>query len=460
MPGMNIDASFIGNRGKLVQWTREHQPDAHTLIDDYKQGYSLSHELHDASPSTLIVHRQYDPHGENTPDYLNRVQFNAPDFEIYNIANEPDLQGAGLAYTLSYLVMAAHLGASKNKPMCLGNFSTGSWQQGDIDKGFYDEYLTVLSTYHDLHYMGLHQYKLVRLPYFFNNGRVPKDLVDPAKGGDEYDVTPAQFVRDSFTNFHLGRDLWFDTRCQQLGIREPRKIFTEYLYDRNRDELEHVPEIDNFAERQVSGVDTLAKYYQKVQPGRSWEQSVAHQIEHMETCFSPNVVGKCIYAWSLQSEWTSYDVSRHDKLLELLPKGTPVTTNTTAFPPDDAPGWDTAVTTESSVRVREKPSLSGRVLMGLPKGTQLPANFDAKWLANDFRPVLFTQGRVHGYIHKDYLKRVEETPVFDTTAALETLGRIAVLNDAMIIHQNEMDTLMVEKTAKINELRTILEGLD
>lgn len=154
------------------------------------------------------------------------------------------------------------------------------------------------------------------------------------------------------------------------------------------------------------------------------------------------------------SQWGEYAYNDDDELLSLLPKGTPVITTPVAFPDDNASGWDTAVTTESGVRVREQPSLSGRVLMGLPKGTQLPANFDAKWLANDFRPVLFTQGRVHGYVHKDYLSRVEETPEFDTTDI-----RIK-LNNALLA-LNELDVQVNGKITYLREQITrAVEGLD
>lgn len=485
--GWNVNARALGGkRARLLTLVERGQPNMMLVMDDDDR-YTLCQEIHARSPETLIVHRSTELDSyENKPwdagieamEWVALVAWsNPPPYVIHQLFNE---QGH-FKQAHDYAIEAMKIAAEARIHLGILAWSFGSWYASehvlDTDDQ-YDELWYALALHKGFHFLILHEYEEGLYSYITAGGQHSRDVFDlenPELVQPDKWTTPEEFVQQWRGNNRVGRFLFIVYRWVKK-LKLPPQYLRILLGEAFMDVC-HYPNSKKLADLggvpQLRGMPTLQRYWEFLFKGRqTWdfETTGAMQVLHTAKLYRAGgfVEGGALYMLNYQEgeQSTHYNLFEYEKFQDMVvaERGddVPVVTPTKPieFPPDNASGWDTAVTTESGVRVREQPNLSANILMGLPKGTQLPANFAAQWLENDFRPVLFTQGRVHGYIHKDYLSHAAPPPEFDVTVALQALGRITVLNDAIVIHLNEMDTLMVEKTAKINELRTILEGLD
>lgn len=310
--GLNYHPQF----GRIdIEWVRRAQPPVMLVMDDNAQ-YDDCNRIHGVSPNTIIIHRRFGASENSTllsaSARIERYK-GAPNWLYHNDMNEPDILPS-----LATLTADLHEAKKQNIRLCVGNFSTGTWQLADIDAGKYDDFLKALSQYRDFHVLGLHEYSVGVLPIHFNNGREPKDLIDPAKLQPDRWITKEQFLDNWQTNYHTGRYLWLVKRCELLMIPPPRIVMTEFGWDRNGDILGHVPELDSYAEGRITGQNSLVRYLQKVSPQLTFERALLNQLQHMGTVYTEHVIGACLYAWSHNPEWAMYNYAGLSVVLEGL----------------------------------------------------------------------------------------------------------------------------------------------
>lgn len=476
--GWNVNARALGGkRSRLLTLVERGQPNMMLVMDDDDR-YSLCQEIHARSPETLIVHRSTELGSyENRPwdvgieamEWVALVAWsNPPPYVIHQLFNEQGHFKQAHDYAIEAMKIAAevviHLGILA--------WSFGSWYASehvlDTDDQ-YDDIWRALASHKGFHFLIIHEYEEGLYTYITAGGQFGRNvfhLEQPELLQPSSWTTPEEFVQQWRGNNRVGRFLFIVYRWVEK-LKLPPEYLRILLGEAFMDVC-HYPNSAKLADlggvKQLRGMPTLQRYWEFVFKGRqSWdfETTGAVQVLHTAKLYraAGYVEGGALYMLNYQEgeQSTHYNLFEYEKFQDMVVAergdSVPVITPTTpvAFPPDNAPGWDTAMTTESGVRVREQPSLSANILMGLPKGTQLPANFDTKWLNNNFRPVLFTQERVHGYIHKDYLKGVEEPPVFDTTRALELISDTQDALDVISIQRNGI-------AAYMNELRAMLES--
>lgn len=324
----NVQARYLQNRSGLVNFVRRGKPSTITVMDD-DASFSLSWELQQASPSTMIISRRYSDDESSywqtmTPlDYVNKiVKPNLFPGGAYHILCEPAPQGEQLVKCLRWLCDVMRIMAEMGLKGVVGNFQTVVYDWASISSGVWDEYLFTLAKYDGLMWGGWHEYAVVD---FTSNvmGKDPYRLLNPQSWDPLFShyPTPREISEYTGIHWHIFRYILWNRYCETRDagpIPIHRKVLTEIGYDHINDLDVLLQRLEDKYHRYISGINTLGNIWSDLYPGLNRQWVAFQQTRWLENCMTPDVRGWNNYAMSNKSDWLEYDYQLWDTYMEYM----------------------------------------------------------------------------------------------------------------------------------------------
>lgn len=316
--GDNVHAQNMSDADKTayLELVRSNQPTLEVVMDSF----TLAKQIQDASPNTIVIHRDYMGVGGDdnlcqnmTPADWLTLQRNKGDFRIYRYTcNESGWN----QQVIDWHIQLLKLNATNPIPLkvCILNLGVGQprpeeWQQGK-------ELLQLASQYKAWCLIGLHEYAGGIITSGFIGG-APDDTHHANFIPVENWPTPLQ-AKD-MTMWHMGRFKFLNLYCTSQNIPLPRIAITEWGFD-------HLGDIDAWLKTlqmtapytSIRGWKSIKEQWAKWFVSHGWSAERAY-IEQLQYAFktiyeNTNVVGMAIFcAYLTNSDWEQFDISKADE---------------------------------------------------------------------------------------------------------------------------------------------------
>ncbi len=231
------------------------------------------------------------------------------------VLNEPSPTGREGEFT-AWVVSVASILNSNGYKCVVGNFAVGAYPVEAVMAGKYDELIRYCHTYRDKCVLGIHEYAQGTLYHFGAQG---------ATQLGRFENRPYHFSDDPTNNWFLFRCKAFGDRAEQLGLKSPRIIITEFGHDRMGDggsEL-HRQVITQFCGEDWQGTYSLAPYWDWFFYGQPFEKSLSQQLQWAldEYARLPYVEGLLLFTWKAWgTDWYNkgYKFSTDSQILPIL----------------------------------------------------------------------------------------------------------------------------------------------
>lgn len=434
--GYNINCEAPGaDRQRAVDEQIELHSTHTLLMDDHKGDWFFSKQIKARSPETVRIHRMFmrksadggwdgnlweapdgnSPTGFLSPEnYLNTLQgLNAPSGTVHQVLCEPDVHGERLRRKNKWLVECIRLASSRNMRLCVDNIQTVTLDGNEVHAGAYDELWFTLAQYPE-HLYGVHAYWLGDA-WFNTSAKLMHELTKRTR----QNVTPFIDVTDSelqaayvanAREAHLGREGIIAARCLKIGAKVPKMVYTEVGSDAVR--LSEQAEVDAINGRPAMGYPTMDTYWAV---RYAWEKpyTMFQQVRWFRRSLPAYIVGACLFGKDTSFENGAYHIADPDfqgflrqysaGVRSSAPVPPSETEETEEFPPAER-----ALIIMGKVNLRDKPSVSGKVLALLGDGMRVftsEQNLQMK-IGNSKQWVSVDACGVAGYVNAAFIKVV------------------------------------------------------
>lgn len=235
---------------------------------------------------------------------------------IRHSTNEPSFGGARIAQFVAADIEVMRLARSAGFTLAMGNFSVGIIQPYDINNGVFDLYIRALVTYG--HYLGLHEYAVVALPYGVGQWQTSllqdRANVQPASWPTLL-ALPMRLWNGALPPYwYLRRGDWWLLRADFLGVARPRILLTEFGWD-NLPNIK--PEIEVLRNRfgmdryfdDMRGINTYQNLWPYYWPQWTFAQAACEQLKWADSIYPPEYLGFALFTWSASRDWAQTDFS-------------------------------------------------------------------------------------------------------------------------------------------------------
>lgn len=318
----NANGQRIGDTGHFKQTVLEMRPSTLLIMDSLKFADEMYGML---GGECKVIYRQYED-GESSfwrkdnqwylspKDLVARWKAEGYKHIVRHALNEPGIFPDKKTELLSWLIEVMQRSADENISVVVGNFAVGNWEMSDINTGVLDNYLKALGTYNNIHYSGVHEYSTFMLPYgvgqwqvsrMYDINQVQKDSWLPASS-----LPYTRWNGNLPPYWLLLRSAWMDIRAKEIGAQPHKRILTEYGWDRMLDGQGMEQFLNHLRNRYGSnghddmlGIDSYGVVYQDYFKGVPFQQAIYDQLAWANTLYPDNVVGMCLFTWSIDDGW-------------------------------------------------------------------------------------------------------------------------------------------------------------
>lgn len=436
--GLNSNGENLGSLQDVIDWHDKARPSVSLMMNNI----TAAKQFADRYPQTIVIHRQADSYENNVMPIDWRVNRLPYSNVWHHIFNEPEWQGQDLRNLVQHFADIVTASAAQGKRVVIGNWSTGFVQQADIDAGVYDALILVLAQHPEHAILGLHEYGMGVIPNSLT-GRDPRDLISGDNLQRSEWMTPSEFAAMPH-NSHIGRYMKFVRRAEELNVRPPRIVLTEFGWDRLKDYaaniLQHLDNESN--EAYADGVITLENFFNRVYPDQSFQDAVLDQLKWANETYTAHVEGLCLFTWNHAYNWRNYNVARLPDLLGKLADygaSQPHTPPIGDIPTDEDDWVDVVIFPYGAapVRFRAAPNTEAPIIRAIMQRTPAQIRENANTEESSSNWIEFKVSGQNGFIRSDVV-------------GIDWLTEPELPS---------LDTRLDIALSKLDELRTYLEGL-
>jgi len=350
------------------------------------------------------------------------------------VLNEPPIGDPRL---IDWLVEVAHLLNAKGYKAVLGNFAVGSYEPHHVEGGYFDRLLNVCTDDTNDHYLAIHEYTGILLPFngMWETERLyDKAWAQPAHWQRDFPIARVKGKLPEY--WHILRSSWLTLRAQETGLARPVRYWvTESGWDALSD-LGNKGIYDHFKNKygipaphtSIRGINTLAPIWRDYFPQWTFQQAAYEQLRWLDSIYPDNYVGFNLFTVSGAKDWNTaagmdYSDLRelHTLLLTDEPADKPPALE---FPADNDPAWQTQDLSPVSgeANIRAKPSTSSSIVYVLRLKTMIDVALDRAIADGQYKWYPVKVGDVRGYVRNDVVKRIVVTPPSEPERQTVTLS--------------------------------------
>lgn len=281
-------------------------------------------------PNTIVMHRAYsvlegDEWFYRSPqNMINQWNLEGSKEIVRYTTNEPSYGAGNIAQFINNQVELMRLARLNGITLVVGNFAVGNFRAEDINNGSYDSFLRAINQYN--HYLGLHEYTTVALPFGVGQWNVNRLLDRTQVQVASWPLASAIPVRlwsgELPPYWHLRRGDWFLLRADYLGIQRPKIILTEFGWDNLSDVKQYIEPlrnqfgIDKYF-RDMRGVNTYVNVWRWYWPNWSFATAACEQLKWANRIYPPDYIGFNLFTWSTNPHWLHSDYSGRENTAHL-----------------------------------------------------------------------------------------------------------------------------------------------
>lgn len=378
----NVLGQFVADKARLVDLTRQHKPKWALVMDDL----ALARDMQTASPGTNVIVRFWPDDGlqylGSPEDFLARKQHEVglhTNLWVYT-TNEPGFSDEIVDWHIRVIELNRQLG--RPFKLVIMNLSVGTPEPGDWLRPNAQKLLRLLDEEREHVVLGLHEY--------FHG------VVTAGLQGVHYNLDYQNWpttIDPNKPNWLVGRFMFLVKACQQLGVKPPRMVITEYGAD-------SIGTWEGWF-KPNGGWQALAGFWQKFMNMSTVDAYLLNLLYPLRVIYPGLVEAALIFQYGAKSpRWASYNVEGftdlHNGLMAWENQQTPPV-------PPQVPGWRRGQHTELyNVNVRNKPSVAAGQIIGRIK-VDLPFWYIEAPNTADWWLVVLETGET-GYAAKSVLK--------------------------------------------------------
>lgn len=323
----NVNAEAIPDRAYLKAHLQRLCPTTVLIMN----GMAYAVELYEAlrACGTLVAHRTYSIYEGSEWVYRAPVDIvtqwqreGHPEIVRYS-TNEPSYGGnqsteSFVANQVELMRVARQAGFT----VIIGNFSVGTVQLLDIQRGIFDPMIRAIAEYHQ--YLGLHEYTQTVLAFgtsqWARECLLDRLCVQPARWPTAAQVPmalqfdPVSHSIDYPHYYHFRRGDWWLLRADAIGVARPKIWLTEWGWDSMSDikpALEPLRNAYGLTKymRDLRGVNTYELLWHWYFPNWTFAQATCEQIKWGDAIYPPDYIGMNLFTWSINPHWLHTDFS-------------------------------------------------------------------------------------------------------------------------------------------------------